>query len=899
MSATATPPASRKLSRPFYLLRTPDGRGHYFSREVQRALFGPNDPLMRFLVKARLDDNDRPNEIHYDFGGLPADSLAPMKFVPPAELRALEAATTSFLERAGKNASGVTAFEKELRAGFRVPDPETEPDCFWVYGPPHNQKLLILWGCEFQPNTSLPLAPHPAVPQGRTLLEALKTREMPADAREEAAMNLATNPSEMLGGHLLRSRLDPAGRVSGYTLGDRSVPTSDFKPAKYFSPKLVSEFEDAARRYYGVARVEGPEDHVRKHLRLPDPDRHPKRYGTVKTSDGKRLAVVVDPPVSPSDTLAATDDAALGLPAPGPGGTLEPTVTQRLWKKKAPVKTMIAAAASIVLLLSVAAIYFGFFGDREPPRLEDIIAENDPNLVRIIYSEPIAPSSLADPSGEGAEPTFMIRDEDDRIVEILSRRIDDLDTNMIVLEVETLSEQDYELTIGPGIADASPRRNQVGEREEEDFEFRDTLPPVLGTVSAWGRDGTELILAFNEDLEERSATNPNVFEISGVRITSARLAEGEPNKVILQLDQAFEDGDSFVLQIDGLGDDAYRSNEIEEFSSEYVYTDVLPPVLVDIKAVQAQDEVFLTFSERLLEASAQDPSRYRIANPKTGEELSVNRATYTPVLGDTTSTVVLNLGNLMQRGIEYELRIDGVRDAAPRNNPLTSEEPRKFIFNGTVDDQGPELAVVRVLPNGTSVLLRYDETVDRARAISADAYGFEPEVSVASVEPRNADSTDFQLTLATPLERGVGYTLTVRNLADRLGNVSQEIVREDVRMPNVRTIGSVDVLGIEGVTASADRSVVTVTFSEPVDPEHLADVERFQINPNVAIRSAAPVEGRPSTVQLNLLRPLQPNARYELVATNLGLADNPEQSQARISEQFTTSLTGPTGVPAP
>jgi hypothetical protein len=171
-SSRTLPPEVRELKSPYFLLRAFDGLGSYFTAENHPIVASHHEPLCRFLADARLVETNGARSVRYYFGRAVAETARPMEFLPQSEIDGFAAAVRAFYAKAHTLAPRVVAHEKSLRANFRLPDPDLEPDAYWVYGPAHDRRLLILWGVERKAGTSLFLAPDPElkISSGRTLL---------------------------------------------------------------------------------------------------------------------------------------------------------------------------------------------------------------------------------------------------------------------------------------------------------------------------------------------------------------------------------------------------------------------------------------------------------------------------------------------------------------------------------------------------------------------------------------------------------------------------------------------------------------------------------------------------------------------------------------------------------
>src|ERR1035441_6617759 len=94
------PPSQRDLKSPYYLLRTPDGVGSFFTAENLPIVASPNEPLARFLAPARIVENGTLRSIRYDFAPPVLETARPMEFLPQSEIDGFPAAARMSSEKA-------------------------------------------------------------------------------------------------------------------------------------------------------------------------------------------------------------------------------------------------------------------------------------------------------------------------------------------------------------------------------------------------------------------------------------------------------------------------------------------------------------------------------------------------------------------------------------------------------------------------------------------------------------------------------------------------------------------------------------------------------------------------------------------------------------------------------
>jgi len=143
----------RKLDKSYFLLRTHDKIDHFLQPQVERIFHSSKNSMGRFLPPAKIIQEKGGRSVCCYLTKMQATTLSPLKEITLPELNALKKAATDFLSPEKET----TKYEKSLRRAFCLPDPELEPDSYFLWGTKRNPKLLILWGIEKVPGSSLPV----------------------------------------------------------------------------------------------------------------------------------------------------------------------------------------------------------------------------------------------------------------------------------------------------------------------------------------------------------------------------------------------------------------------------------------------------------------------------------------------------------------------------------------------------------------------------------------------------------------------------------------------------------------------------------------------------------------------------------------------------------------------
>ncbi|MGA2016262.1 MAG: Ig-like domain-containing protein [Opitutaceae bacterium] len=636
------PPSQRDLKSPYYLLRTPDGVGSFFTAENLPIVASPNEPLARFLAPARIVENGTLRSIRYDIAPPVMETARPMEFLPQSEIDGFAAAARMFYAKAHALAPRIVAHEKHLRANFRLPDPDLEPDAYWVFGPAHDRRLLIAWGAELKAGTSIVLGPDVElkIPAGRTLLDKLQSRVMTWEARQREALRFAALGTEPISRFLARPAVDRSGTPVGVSSNGRTIEAKKMRTLRRIYTSECSAFERAARAFYD--RASAPEStpyekEIRREFRLPDPDAVSGAYFVA----GKKLLIVLDGKEARATTLPLVDHpvvpaapaAAIGVAGAGDGPVvvdrrrISPgaTVAEKLRERS--ISSARVAAVAVAAGIVLAAAGFAAWkraSDRVPPRViesADYPAAPDERDVVVKFSKPIDPHSVQlDAAGR---PSFLFGDDAARIE---SARVDGKDPSKVILATTPLTDgKTYRLTV-------DNLRDRAGYRlagpTSVSFRYLDTVAPELKTVSA-GENANQLILEFSKPLSEPSiarGSNYAIFELEGAgegaaqRIASGHLDSEDKSGRTVTLDAVrdFVSNQPYRLEsIAGVTDASVSKNSVALPAKglDFPYRDVLPPRIRSLTASAAKLELTVTFSKPVDPAAARDLGNYAAVGP--------------------------------------------------------------------------------------------------------------------------------------------------------------------------------------------------------------------------------------------------------------------------------------------
>jgi hypothetical protein len=858
-SPAARPPTQRDLRSPYFLLRTPDGLGSYFTEENRPIVRSPKEPLARFLAPARIVETGNVRSIRFELTEEMLATASPMEFLPQSEIDAFAAAVRAFYEKAHAAAPRVVPHEKRLRAHFRLPDPEQEPDAYWVYGPVQDRRLLILWGCEAKAGTSLPLAPDVElkIPSGRTVLDQLQARVMNWEVRQREAVRFAFDSNEPISRFLARPAVNAAGQSVGVSCQGRTLASRALKPLRRVYAGECAAFERAAKTFYDRAGAPGRtayEKEIRQAFRLPDPDRAGGGYWLA----GKKLVIVVagkedreqtlpliDHPLVPPVPVAApaATETGEGPVVVGGGAELKAgTVAGKLRSRS--ISSAVVRGLALAAALAVAALGWGGWKlahDRTAPRVVesgDYPAALNNHQVVIKFSKPIDAASLQ--LAAAGHPSFDFGDDAARVE---SAQLDPQDPSRVLLATTPLSDgRSYRITVD---AVADRKGNRLAEATSVGFKYLDSVAPELKTVSA-GQNSNQLLLVFSKPVAESSVArggNYSLFALeaggegAAQRISSGRLDPEDKSgrTVILESVRDFVGNQPYRLEaLSGVTDTAVSRNPVALPAKglDFAYRDVLPPRLRGISASASKLELTITFSKPLEPASARDLRNYSAAGPdKNGLNFLNGAAT----LDATGRNVTLRLvPGPLSLGI-YRLTVAGLSDRMGNRLPAPLSSPFEFA--------DADRTALKILSHSivtadnqvdNKVTLTFNRALDPADAVKPSNYtlaagdGSSLDWAVSEARRVPDDPAQVILILSQAPVPGVKLQVRIAALADIFGQKLAAPIEYAFTPPGIPQPA-------EQVLDWIDRPVLrgnelTLTIKEEVDRKSALAAKNFVFN---------------------------------------------------------------------
>jgi len=810
--AAATGEASDSLavSRQIFVthleLKTHDGQS-YFDNGARRIIKAESEPLAQFLADSEVVRGDGPGKrevkVNYRFGQTPKELWRPLSFITQGILDAFEKAARQFYAKAHPN-QNQPDFQRFVRLRFRLPDPDLEPESYWLVGSRFNPKLVVLWGCEKldankHPVPGLPLVrdvvlfPELKDPNAPTVVDRLRSRLMSWQGILHENLALIVERQEPLLRFLAQPAYDQAHEkvvaLKPLRSPETLYPIAKFRPLKRLPAAEITAFGKAAQAFYAKAHddpeslkahpeVSAYERELRRAFRLPDVD---------------------------AETAAAK---------PAPGG-LEPLAELEAGRKKAKPAPGAEAAPHIS---------YWVYGKRLSPRLM-IAIEGDEPQERCLCLRRDAALDLP-PGEKDAKPAPGLETDGlgpakapQTVVEKLwLRRINRVKQAVIpvsalaVLLVAWLILRSFlphalHIERAEMSNDAAIDTNNTRNFLEVRFNNRLAVKaPKAGPAGAALGQYSLYILP----------------DRTRVPLESPVLRPGDPNLVVLKArdaDFAFDENRKYLLHVEGVLDTwknklggSGKSSGFEEVT--VTVSDSRPPGF--ISAQPASDgsllAVLLTFNEPLERKSAEDARNNY--NGLSGPGLP---AVQSAELQADPRLVLLKVDKPFESGGKYSLTFQNLKDASRARNTMP-DTPTNFVY----------LAAPLSLKWSDPAEAQYKIKVEFSRAIdhssAQGAFKLDKNLQVGAVT--KLDDKTVELVLSNShMVPGQPYTLTVNHVRDPSGKPGGELTTN----VNFAYKGPVDTVAPALTDLSAGLNYLLLTFNKDLNEDAARKEEKYSL----------------------------------------------------------------------
>ncbi|OQX96621.1 hypothetical protein B6I21_00510, partial [candidate division KSB1 bacterium 4572_119] len=474
---------------------------------------------------------------------------------------------------------------------------------------------------------------------------------------------------------------------------------------------------------------------------------------------------------------------------------------------------------------------FGYdYLDTFAPQISSVtVLSND--LLDITFNEPVSQTSAENLANYSISGGITVNNAE-------------LDQNQTTVHLTTSfhNEGAYSVSVS-NVFDRATSPNKITDGATKNYNYVDTISPVIVTASAPGSNMVEII--FSEPVDKISSEDISNYSISGeILITAAELAD---DTLTVRLTTTSHIEGSYTLTVNNVKDRAQTPNSILPGSTfQYSYTDETRPTILNVTTVD-QNHIDVIFSENVVAASAENIGNYSINNG-----IIINQA----ILDNDGQTVHLSTST-HQSGY-YIIIIDNIIDLAENPNTIL---PHSYFSYQYLDGTPPNVLMIEVL-DATHVDITFDEKVDKTTSESLENFkitnvshrdqealyfdnkdqlhgGNDPifdndgndipsrDVGVVQL---SLDSNERTVHLQTEEHQAGEYMLNISNLKDKANNTIDSL--------NVLYHFKDTIPPIATDVMSIDRNQIDVVFSEPVEQNSATNIENYHIDKNIQILNA-------------------------------------------------------------
>jgi hypothetical protein len=713
------------------------------------------EPIAEFIAQPVLDAKGQIKAVMVAGKSIPADQISISRYLPKKDIGRLARAARDFYEKAYPENATTSAYEKELRAALRFPDPSKKPDAYVMIKTAAGRRMhVVISGQETIEQTAPVVADD-------TL--GLPGNEIGADGTSFTSTPVVDQ---------LKHRIQPTGRIVGIGLAAAVLLFAGLWFSGVLKPKTPPQLVDATAEntpYEVRARFSKSIDPTsfysadEKAAKEKPSSITPRRNFTLKDADGERVEIK-------GITAAATDPKLLKL-----------ATASRLDDKKSYTLSVVGVADSL--------------GNR--------IASEASTPVKYLDTQP--PKVLGKPSADGSDARKLVLKFDEELdaryseipanfsipgFVITSAKVqaDEPDTIVITANTPFKSGERYTLTLS-GVTDKAYRPNSIREAVKlEEFPYIDTIPPKLQEIRA-EKTQVEIEVVFSEPVQKGAAETPGNYVVTraGQPEFTAKSARLLDDKRTVQLrTPALENGKAYVMKALNIQDLATPPNKLADDTAvpfNYKGKPDLDPPIIDGDIAVRGDGLRLTvaFNEPLDPTVAADANHFRLDDP------TIKIVQVATKLNDPKA-VILTPDQALQETKSYRLTVSGLADLV--GNVVKEQTSKTFSGPGLSISQVDVIGIstIETTPDGKTITVTFTDEVDATSAKAKANYVLSENILVTEVAFEERNFKQVQLKLGTKLGPQK-YTLTVRNLGLRSdpARVQREI-KQGVNGPGARGI---------------------------------------------------------------------------------------------------------------
>lgn len=347
----------------------------------------------------------------------------------------------------------------------------------------------------------------------------------------------------------------------------------------------------------------------------------------------------------------------------------------------------------------------------------------------------------------------------------------------------------------------------------------DKIAPKVSKVES--TDSNQVEITFDRPIEKASAQNLSNYVIKkGTTLLAVKAAEVSGKKVVLTT-EGMENNRTYTISIEGV-----KNASGVVMTSKYTKTfqgtiDNKAPELVNVEN-KNNIRLQVIFNEELDKESAETVANYTITGKTPLEVLSARLMKDAD--GDYTTVELITSA---QKSGKYTLSVVNVADDSVSVNKITKADTDDF-YGKTAETTAPKLDTTVKATSSTKVIVSYkdENRIDFASATDVGNYTFNNDLVVESAEMEDAEDLDCKTVILTTStqEENKSYTLTIRNIADELGNTVDSKLGLKASIKGLSDDLTAPV--VTGVKVK-DADELSIFFNERLDKASAENVENY------------------------------------------------------------------------
>ncbi|TAE00172.1 MAG: hypothetical protein EAZ97_06775 [Bacteroidetes bacterium] len=326
-------------------------------------------------------------------------------------------------------------------------------------------------------------------------------------------------------------------------------------------------------------------------------------------------------------------------------------------------------------------------------------------------------------------------------------------------------------------------------------------PPSIVSVGGNPDNPKEVIVIFDENVQNPSAENPSFYQIKNIGNPNSVIRHSVDNKrVSLNFSNDFVSANTYFLTAYGIKD--MFSNEMQTATKAFIYNDLAPPLLSQINTISNQS-LDVLFNEKIDKISAETLANYQTNNA------------WTPVsaIQDENDPKLVHLffADKFSSNTTFNLKISNIKDQS--NNSVIGFLSANFVY----DTQKPSIQSVTAI-SATQIQILFSENID---PISAQVFG--NYVLSNSIFPINSfvSANKVLLTFSQNLIPNTIYPLKVSNIKDLLQNVITSTTKNVLFDPNPPALQKINIF--------SDQEIELI-FNEELDKISGENIANYVLN---------------------------------------------------------------------